>query len=891
MPDSRRNLRTCLTALAVCGTLSVGGVVAWWLLSEPDLARSDVATSAVDAPAMLGQLESRAHDAPSSRRNRITRTADASQPLRGPAAAPLSEIATGSVRLHVIDADTRLPIGGADVAVRDGTQARTLTTSAGPDGVAIVDEVPASRGALVRVVARGHAPVTIENVTVINGETTDLGDVKLEHGIGIRGRVRSEAGEPVPNAQVSLHRTRALKTTATFDLVAMYDEIWEPAKPVDATTSDETGSFWFAAVGNGDYTAEVRAAGFQVAFTAPFAVLQDVPPDPLDVVVQTGTLFKALVKNEAGLAVAGAEVLMLQSPRGLPFNMRTQKTATDGDGAFQFDTAPLEPFQIHIRAGGFAPYSNTEVVAKVDPVEFVLKRGATIQGRVYDVATSKGLGGVRVAAAVANKFQGFSSTISADDGSYTLKDVPAGNRVTLVAKRGGYALFPPLGDERNAFGTVGLEVEGVLPDSIATKDIPMAGNSVVTGRVIDGDSGAPIAGADVMLLRGGNARGIAQFQAPTTRSALDGTFTLMPAAAGAFRIYAWAPGYVLAPTDRKKTFEPNANDVAAMARVEPEATRKDVEVRLVRGTEIEVEVRDANGRGIPDVSLRWTDDAAPFELNVISEPYRQATMLTDASGHATLDGLPRSKRIRVDASRADFTAGGTATVDTDDGQLKRAEITITRGATIIGRVCKPDGRGAAGIPIRYVPRAGAPPAPRVVFGTRNDPYRAVSSANGSFVLEGIRQGDGRLELATSDPEGVTESAASPLASPEKWLLDAPSVHLPVSEGQEERITLYIVPSLAIEGRVLFPSRRPAAGLPVKLRGEGVLAAVSKEVKSDGGGGYRFGGLRPGRYRLSTEYIQKPPPNQKPPGRPRRFTAGRSELEAGTGSVDLVLVGR
>ncbi len=144
------------------------------------------------------------------------------------------------------------PAGGSvTLAEVDGQSAPTMLEqssrcAAGADGLFRLTHVPAGRHVL-GVVAPGFTPQRVE-VTVGN-KPVDVGDVALEPGLVIQGRVTDGSGTAVADAELEA-------TPAALDR-RVYDQ-----SPQRSSRSDATGRFVLGGLSEGTYEVKAQAYGF-----------------------------------------------------------------------------------------------------------------------------------------------------------------------------------------------------------------------------------------------------------------------------------------------------------------------------------------------------------------------------------------------------------------------------------------------------------------------------------------------------------------------------------------------------------------------------------------------------------------------------------------------------
>jgi len=411
----------------------------------------------------------------------------------------------------VTDADGR-PVAGATVtAARQRPEARLgepapaeASATTGPDGGFELRDLGLGRVDLM-ILAKGLAPARVPGVEIGaagagSAAPVELGNLRLESGQLIAGRVVDGEGRPLSEVAVELHRLEQPPA----------GEHYRPEQAV----SDKDGGFAFHDRPPGAYQLRASEEGLLVAWSER---LQTPLPSPVELVMRPGATLAGRVVDAAGVAVAGARVYALSGWGGYP----GVRTSTDGQG--RFELAGLGPvrYSIDVEAEGFQHPERISVLmpeAGSEPVEVVLERGATVVGRVLRT-DDRPVDDARIVVRPAAGEEGRSITGFSDaSGLFEIGGVPVGP-VVVEASRGSLKsmLAIKVGRGRNP-------VSLVLPKGVA-----------VSGRVLDGD-GEPVAAALVLLGVGRSEVG--------TRSGDDGAFTVTDTAPGKHRLTVRHPDHV-----------------------------------------------------------------------------------------------------------------------------------------------------------------------------------------------------------------------------------------------------------------------------------------------------------------------------------------------------------
>lgn len=230
------------------------------------------------------------------------------------------------------------------------------------------------------------------------------------------------------------------------------------------------------------------------------------------------------VKDDKGAPVASARVCVDPSSSELPIELQRDPICkpTDGSGAYRFDELYAAHYTATAGADGFRPEtfhpkgdrheSGFELAAgeAKTGVDFVLRSGgAKLVGTISDISGGPiGHAQVRVTAGMWGQGQSSPMVETDDKGTYTTWVVPGTVRVWASAD--GYAAASQTG---RAPGTI---------------DVLLTPESGLSGTVVDGTTGQPIEGADVMV--------------EATQWSWEGRETDKTDAAGAFKVRRLPPG-------------------------------------------------------------------------------------------------------------------------------------------------------------------------------------------------------------------------------------------------------------------------------------------------------------------------------------------------------------
>jgi hypothetical protein len=279
---------------------------------------------------------------------------------------------------RLVAANERLVPGQISVQELNGELApralvELLRTEAGADGRFRLAAVPPGAYVLA-VVASGYAGKRVEMNVGPRATSVNLGDVVLETGLTIRGRVRDKAGVGIKDAQLhaSAPRLRGL--------------------PLD-TQSEADGSYVLAGLDPGPYRVSVLALGHAASGRS-----IDAGAENADFVLAAGGSVVGVVVDDAGKAVEAYEVQAQPTQESLGYYAGGDtRSVADADGRFTLEDLNEGTYVVEVSAPDLAPssVSGVKVAAgrATDVGRVRLQKGGIVRGVVVDA------GGGAVAAA------------------------------------------------------------------------------------------------------------------------------------------------------------------------------------------------------------------------------------------------------------------------------------------------------------------------------------------------------------------------------------------------------------------------------------------------------------------------------------------------------------
>ncbi|HVO10207.1 MAG TPA: carboxypeptidase-like regulatory domain-containing protein [Vicinamibacteria bacterium] len=575
-------------------------------------------------------------------------------------------------------------------------------------------------------------------ISLVAGATRSGLTVVMRRGLSLRGVVRDAEGRPVAGAEVTLSRSRSIRAGrggAQISLIGPGSEVRREAGP--------DGRFEFRGLSPGDYTVSARASGFARAAVDPVNVSETSAGQPIELSLRPGAAISGYVRDRAGAGAAGWYVSARPSaapgPALGPATPRTEE-ATGADGLFvleglgageSYDLQLLGPPGLGPRRAG--------VVAPADGLEIAVPGTGSIRGHVVEAENGHAVqdfelryepdarGGTRFVMRVGpggGRGPYEPQSLHAEDGSFTLDGVPAG-RWTLRASARGYQP----GTVASLAVTEGEAVDGV--------ELRLSRGAVVSGRVLDGRGGRPVAGATVRARLSGGGPTMERFSLPGEGGDDD---EAMSDADGRYEIAGLAPG-----TWTLTASHPDWSDTSANLEVKEAAASLDL--RLGRGAAVAGVVL-AGGRAVPgaQVTLSAAGEAG-FGMGAGMPGGDEQSALTDDAGRFRFERLPAGRYSLVATLRSQSSAPVEAAVTADADQ--QVQLSLAEGAHVTGVV--------SGLPEAQLAGVGVSAQARDYFASTR------TAAGGVFELPGVPDGTLSLNANAGDLLGSSRTASATVA--------------------------------------------------------------------------------------------------------------------------------
>jgi protocatechuate 3,4-dioxygenase beta subunit len=459
-------------------------------------------------------------------------------------------VRSGRIEGRVTDADTGAGVPDCQVTVLAGpiVGVSPVSTVTDAGGGFVLEHVNPGPVIVFSAKAEGYQPgdradlKSVNGLRVTSGETTWV-DWKLRAGGSVSGRVTSDAGRPVAYARVALIDRRRSRQRWTGEISAM---------------TDVDGRYELVGVREGTYDLHVGAAGFAPVFDGEETKVEmpgDLGAMVKDVVLARGAAIVGVVTAPDDTPLRGARVrLEGPEPGHQPTSLRDLTAVSGAAGRFRIRGVPPGVAVVVVAEHDVYVAGRSAVqrlaAGQERTVSVALREGIALPGRVVD-RSGAGVGNARV------RWGHVDGVRERDLRDSFTADGFLGPRVLRTDADGRFLI------ERLAPGRLMVKIEHEDHAPWYRKDalVPASGEpSAITarleptfrisGRVLAGDTGRPIAGAYVYARErspgDGQPADPGRVQAIVSRETdADGRYVLEPVPPGLHDVVVWiAEGYV-----------------------------------------------------------------------------------------------------------------------------------------------------------------------------------------------------------------------------------------------------------------------------------------------------------------------------------------------------------
>ena len=587
----------------------------------------------------------------------------------------------GVVTGQAFDVDSGNPLEGVRIRGRSDSDRQTREATTDANGLYKLEGLGAGPYTIGRAWFEGYLHGERredKKINAILGKTIAGIDFPMKYGLRVKGRVVDAQGQPIDNASVS---SRAVNSG---------DE-------GEQTNTKEDGTFVHRGYSpNQKILITAQKAGFSAAPVGPLD-LGATDLEGVEIIMGSGGSIAGVVVDKTGGPMKEATVIA--TPVGNP-NAQPSGAGTDSEGRFKIQGLMPGEYSLAVRPmRSYSDFNKASTQVKVAEgqdvtgVQLVYEGagGLTISGYVTDAA-GKPVKNASINARTGTGRGGFGNAMSRDDGAYEIAGL----------QEGTYTVFAHHQD----YSRKELEAEA----GSANINFVLQGRGTVEGRVIDNQTGQPVANFQL-----GALPGHVDLQQPFGYGNLtafydpDGNFKLEDVEVGTAYLMVRAEGY-----------SPAQQEVSA---VSEGTTVSGVLFRLDPGASLEGLVTDQNGQ--PVANARIFLGQAPGEYDQWRMEQGSVGM-SDAAGRFQVTSLSTEVTL-VSAVHPDF-GPGSSPVTLTPGTATQVTIKLGGGGTISGTV------RVAGAPVagQYVgvhsPTSGG------------QPRQAQTDANGTYTINGIPEG-------------------------------------------------------------------------------------------------------------------------------------------------------
>ncbi|HVT19433.1 MAG TPA: carboxypeptidase regulatory-like domain-containing protein [Thermoanaerobaculia bacterium] len=694
-----------------------------------------------------------------------------------------------------IDVTVERPDGSALPVVRGavlegatrGDPNRLWATLRAQPGRLAVPGLPDTEEITLTVTASGFAPAALR------GRPSDLPRrVRLSAGAAVSGRVTNASGAPLAGAEVRVEAWMSARLPQRFSV---------------GMKTQTDGGWRLPGLPPGRGALRISAPGF-----VPLRELIDLGAGSNDLGTRAlvpAQAAAALTVDDVGAPVAGAKVDA--GTGGL--------AVSDGRGLAQLVDVPAAPLTLSATARGHLAGSARYNPPFAETLQIVLPRAATIHGRLLEAPRAPvGEGSVRIEQASCQNEDRLG-----DGGRFDM-DLTPGQAAVLILRS------PATRELRLGVAAALAGEDRDLGDLLAPPGL------AVSGRVMSGRDGLPVAGARVWLPRPGtDGPAVAWAIRDLLQAATDeeGRFLLTGLAPGAAVLRVEAAGFARAHAE-VSVAAPGGQDGAGPGSAPPPADIGDI--ALSAGATLRVLVKSTG----PAAALEGADGAiARADLR---NDWLEPDMLTAPvqEGVATLRHVPAGAvTVSVLSGRKLLCEQHVLVIDGEERDVNcgRARLTVVGLVRVGGH---PSGAGgliwqppvAEGATSRIV-NLTTPDGltQQQVFGVGRPQVDVQVAADGSFATDELAAG--RWQVSWVPEQGSSHTPAQTFEIPAVERFD----------------TLLDYPGLAVGGSVTYEDGRPAAGAHVQDLVGGAVALSAAD------GSFELAGIKPGKVALQAQLLE------------------------------------
>lgn len=663
----------------------------------------------------------------------------------------------------------------------------------------------APRSASLTLVVEADGRARHVQELVLEGDRTL--EIPFPRGGRIMGRVVGSGGAPIASASIRLTRTEGPPV------------VW-------AATSGDDGRFAVDTLVPGTYQLDAIAPGY-ARFTR-----ETIPLGAnVRVTLSRVGLVSGRVVRPDGRPASDATITIAGS--GL-WPART--ASARADGGFVLGDIPAGIYEVRAFEGNLVaePRRGLEVEpGRPSYLTFSLADGVALRGIVRDSVSGDPIVGAEITVSMEALDAAPRASSSDATGSFAVRGLRPGiHRVSVFAE--GYVPIAALEWEPGPLLELALDPAAVLAGVVLDEDRnPIEGATI---EVVGDTEGQPVQMSEGSAFRSSVFQSqLTPFEAlPASHARLEVTegpippipltpiptgeaFVPIPPsqaevrlsasyfsdAEGRFRIGGVPPGHVQLIARRAG----RAPGATARLFVTPGAVRDDIELILPPAGTLRGVVRDERRAGVEGVMVEVRSDREPYPRMAFTDD-RGEFELEDVFGELTITAMPAARP----AARVTASVGSEETEEVElllEGTLHSLD----------GRTVDPDGFPIAGVQLALSSLRADAPMRRTLF----------SNDDGTFSLTMLPAPPWRIEASDLEHAPVTVDVVS----------------------SEREVRVVLARGARLSGSVLDDYSGEPASARVLLRRDSLPAEIH-ETRTDGEGGFAFGRVRPGEWRLTIE---------------------------------------
>ena len=460
-------------------------------------------------------------------------------------------------------------------------------------------------------------------------------------------------------------------------------------KLVPSAQSNQDGSFVLPAVSKSGDTIIASASGYAAQYVPlPSADLKN---NNLSIALKKGASIHGLVCNRSGNPGIAGEIQIFNYPD----NTFTYRIYTDNTGHYKIQNLPEENFYVrysHIQAGTSIYQSSLRQIQIKAGEDYLVNLGNVPVNETKNLSIStvamdtnnKPMPNARIRLVDAEthgpmgtRFE--EGTIADSNGKFSFYDVPPGEYLLNYynpEKDSNSGPFPTpsatvkitIGDEKAA--TIQPAKAQNIPSSQSssvtspTETIPAIDSCLLTGTVVDKDTGSPVANADVELYNEPAPQNL------VTQTDQKGRFTYPKLSPGTYHILVVADQYQI---HQSQTYDEKDNQISLGSN----AHEKEIKIQLLKGNQANITVLSPDGKPV---------SGAKVSYGIYKGSKKEISLLSDTDGKVSFQNLSH-KPIQVNVQKDGFgPAISELFIPGSPSNPKEIQVKLIAPVTIKGRV-------------------------------------------------------------------------------------------------------------------------------------------------------------------------------------------------------------